>query len=282
MHDIILRIKYKKRQYPTLQKKEETLVLNKKVVTKWNELTQAQLLEIIRIQFNFEPGHLQNLHLLKVLLQVEWAHLHLFTAVQRLSLYPLLSFLQENSLTKQLLPSIEPVAGTVLYGPDERFRNLTFAEFIYTETLYTRLAKKLDEETLDRLIAVLYRPQRQNYNPASPNYKGDIREDFNEHLFAGREPLIRQLPMHYKLAILAWYRGCKKELEALYDKVFTEGNQQKASRSDWGDVVLSLSGGKFGTLEQTATQRVHTIFKEMQRLAREHEEIEKRHKRTQS
>lgn len=268
MHDIILNIKGKKR----------TQEVKLTVPSTWNELIPKQLLEIIRIQFTFEPGHLQSLHLLKVLLQVEWAHLHLFTAVQRLSLYPLLGFLQENSLTKQLLPSIAPVLGTVLHGPAERFRNLTFAEFIYTETLFLRLAKNLDGSLLDRLIAVLYRPQRQGYDPTSPSYKGDIREDFNEHLIEQRTALISQLPMPHKLAILAWYRGCRAELERIYDKVFTEGNQKKAAKSDWGDVVLSLSGSRFGPLEQTASQRVHTIFKEMQRLAREHEALEKLHK----
>lgn len=243
----------------------------------WNELTSDQLLEIIRIQFTFAPGHQQNLYLLKALLQVEWAHLMLFTAVQCLQLVPLLGFLKESTLTKQLLPTLEPQPCLLLHGPAERFRNLTFAEFIYTEALYSRLGQKPDDATLDRLVAVLYRPQRHDYNPSHPAFKGDIREDFNEHLVEGRLPLVRMLPLPHKLAVLAWYRGCKKDLEQLYDKVFTEGNQKKATRSDWGDVVLSLSGGRFGPLEQTAGQRVHTIFKEMQRLAREHEAIEKLH-----
>jgi hypothetical protein len=39
---------------------------------------------------------------------------------------------------------------------------------------------------------------------------------------------------------------------------------------------MSLSGEKFGPLEQTSQQRVHTVFKEMQRNAREHEELERR------
>lgn len=104
-----------------------------------------------------------------------------------MSLYPLLGFLQENSLTKQLLPSIDPVEGTVLYDPAERFHNLTFAEFIYTETLNTRLTKKLDEEPLDKLIDVLYRLQRQGYNPTSPNYKANKVLVSTMHKAKGKE-----------------------------------------------------------------------------------------------
>ena len=279
MHDITLRIKYKKRQKISRQVKEKILELHRKVPAKWNELTSEQLLEIIRIQFSSESGNYQKLLLLKELLQVDMPTMLLMSEVQHIQLYQLLNFLEDNNLTTQLLPSVEPEEGLLLHGPSERFRNLTFAEFIYTETLYARLAKKVEDTTLDRFIAVLYRPEREDYNPKSPNYKGDIRQDFNEHLIEQRMPLISKLPMQHKLAILAWYRGCKRELEQLYDKVFTESNVKKASKSDWGDVVLSLSGGRFGTLEQTATQRVHTIFKEMQRLAREHEEIERLNKR---
>jgi len=281
MHDITLKYKLKRRSLTSLKAKEEQVILHLKVAASWNELTPDQLLEIIRIQFSCEPGHLQKLQLLKALLQIKWGVLHLFTAVQRLNLYPLVDFLEESKLTRQLLPdvSVRPLEddeATVLHGPLERFRNLTFAEFIYADTYFSLYARHGKELFLDKLIATLYRPQREGYNPKSPAYKGDIREDFNENLIEDRLPLVQLLPQPTRYAILSWYRGCRKELETIYDLVFTEPNEQKATEGDWGDVLLSLSGGKFGHLEQTSSQRVHTVFKEMQRIARENEEIKRR------
>ncbi|WP_187261329.1 hypothetical protein [Pontibacter beigongshangensis] len=259
------------------QVKKKLQVVHQQVASTWNELTREQLLEIIRIQFSFKPDHMQKLLLLKTLLQVKWAILHQFTGVQRLGLYPILEFLEESTLTKQLLPALK-LEDLVLHGPADRFRNITFAEFIYADTLFGFFTKTGKEAYLNKLIACLYRPQRLDYNPKSPTYKGDIREDFNEHLIGERAQLVASIPQPDKYAILTWYRGCRKELELIYDKVFTQTNQQKAAEGDWGDVLLSLSGEKFGHVEQTSQQRVHTIFKEIQRKAREHEELERRQK----
>ncbi len=283
MHDITLR-------YKTTSKANKTEELKLKVAASWNELTSGQLLDIIRIQLSSLPGdpaiadQLKKLQLLKTLLGIKWVIVHQFTGVQRLSLYPILDFLSGVGLTKQLLPEIVcrvklSPKREVLHGPAERFRNLTFAEFIYCDTLFSFFCKTNNIAYLDKLIACLYRTQRANHDPTGPTYKGDIRQDFNEHLIDGRLPLIEPLPMYIKYAILAWYRGCRKELEQLYDRVFTETNQQKAAEGDWGDVLLSLSGEKFGPLEQTSQQRVHTVFKEMQRQAREHEELRRQHEK---
>jgi hypothetical protein len=286
MHDIRLKYNVRSRPFPYIKSKENQVSLNLQVPASWNELTPDQLLRLIKIQFSYQAGHLQKLMVLKELLQVKWGVLHLFTSVQRLNLYPLLDFLEENKLTKQLLPKVSvkrvalrpkiKVLLVDLHGPEERFRNLTFEEFIYADTYFSLFASHSNELFLDKLIATIYRPQREGYNPKSPAYKGDIREDFNENLVEDRLHLVRLLPQAVKYAILSWYRGCRKELETIYDLVFTEPNEQKATEGDWGDVLLSLSGGKFGHLEQTSGQRVHTVFKEMQRIARENEEIKRR------
>ncbi|WP_266206237.1 hypothetical protein [Pontibacter kalidii] len=281
MHDITFR-------YKTSSKAKKVEEVHLKVAASWNELTSGQLLEIIRIQLASLPGdpkvayHLKNLQLLKTLLGIKWVIIHQFTGVQRLGLYLLLDFLGTVGLTKQLVPLLtcraqKTLSAEELHGPSERFRNLTFAEFIYCDTLFSFFCKTDKIIFLEKLIACLYRPQRTDYDPKSPTYKGDIRQDFNEHLIEGRLPLIEALPLHVKFAVLAWYRGCRKELEQRYDKVFTESNQIKAAEGDWGDVLLSLSGEKFGTMEQTSGQRVHTVFKEMQRQAREHEELRRQH-----
>jgi hypothetical protein len=281
MRDITLKFDVKYRPFPYFKKKVKQVNLDLKVPAIWNELTREQLIEIIRIQLSYKAGHLQNLMLLKTLLNIKWGIVHNFSMVQRLQLYPVLQFLNRIGLTRQLIPTLR-IKKQTLYAPLERFRNLTFAEFIYCDTLFSFYVKHNKGQYLDKLIACLYRRQRKDYHPTSAGFKGDIREEFNEHLIEHRAKLVEQLPYFEKYAILTWYRGCRQELEKVYDKVFTQENQQKASDGDWGDVLLSLSGEKFGPLEQTAGQRVHTVFKEMQRKAKDHEAIERRNKNNPS
>ncbi|MFT2011556.1 hypothetical protein ACMA1I_22990 [Pontibacter sp. 13R65] len=66
--------------------------------------------------------------------------------MQRLNLYPLLEFLEDSTLTKQLLPTLK-LGYQVMRGPAERFRNITFAEFIYADTLFGFFSKTQKEFT---------------------------------------------------------------------------------------------------------------------------------------
>ncbi|NEM97205.1 hypothetical protein [Pontibacter burrus] len=110
MHEVSLKFEVKHRPFPYLRKKVKKVVLELKVPGRWNELTKEQLLEIIKIQLNYKPDHLQKLLLLKVLLGVPMPLLLLFTDAQKIGLYPTLRFLNCLGLTRQLFPTLRACA----------------------------------------------------------------------------------------------------------------------------------------------------------------------------
>jgi hypothetical protein len=261
--------------------------------TTWNELTRRQLLDFARLAGQPFATDIEQRHaLLRLLLQVPARVIRQLTPVQRVSLSGYTHFLREprayGPLTKQLLPWIAcsrflPWAralfgglddyARLLFGPLDNFRNLRFAEFIFADTYFLRyLQCGYDEQQLDNLVAVLYRPQRRGYNPTAPDYQGDRRQDFNEHHVAARAALIgRRVPHHVKWAVLLWYQGCRQSLERTFPYVFTEGNTASASTSGWTEVLHTLADGVH-RLDATAQQPLKTVLREMNLQLRRAEE----------
>ncbi|WP_022821917.1 hypothetical protein [Hymenobacter norwichensis] len=245
---------------------------HRKVADTWNALPRKQLLEVVRHLYAKHRTETDlRLWLLSVLLDVPLALVIHFTDVQVAQLLWLTDFLlEENSLTEQKLGSVQlpawrdPLRRT-FYGPREHFRNMSFAEFIFADAYFVRYSQDRSQVAmLDKLVAVLYRPQRRNYDPNSPEFGGDRREDFNEHLLEKRVFMLEALPSTEKLAIYTWYAGCRKALEYAYPDVFTSAHQEQASAKGWDYVLRELSGSTFGTLTETSRQNARLVLAKMQ------------------
>lgn len=113
-----------------------------------------------------------------------------------------------SNLTVNLIPSFI-VNNTEFHGPADMLSNITYAEYIHTETNFFRYYKHQAPVFLDRLIAILYRPKSKSYNPKSIDYNGDIREPFNDFLTDDYAIQIKGLDPAIKSAILLFYEGCK-------------------------------------------------------------------------
>lgn len=249
---------------------------HRQVATTWNELTGPQMLKVCRLySVPFLRPTERERALLQVLFQVPARVMRKMNAVQFINLKHLTGFLLEpdkgRPLTAQLLPCLpaptwrEEWFGFRLYGPLGSFINLSFAEFIFADSYFLRYLQTNDEAWLDKLVAVLYRPQRRPYRPQSVGFAGDRREDFNEHLVPARVAYVSRVPHHVKLAVLLWYRGCRRELERRYPRVFESDTEQKAGLSGWQAVLHGLADGVH-RLEATASQSLHNVMREMQRV----------------
>ena len=254
-----------------------------RVPSAWNDLSRRQLLAITRLHGQpFTSARALDDAFRRVLLGVPGRLLARLNAVQRVELRRLVPvrFLREPTehapLTEQLLEYLPYLKwyqgfGARLFGPRAGFRNLRFAEFIFADAYYGRYLQTNDEAHLNRLVAVLYRPQRAGYAPDSPAYGGDRREDFNENLLEARTRQVAKLPHHVKYAVLLWYRGCRHQLENRFDYVFTADTQQKATQSGWSEVLHELAGGVH-RIDATADQLLLTVLREMNRVLRQAEE----------
>jgi hypothetical protein len=252
----------------------------RQIATSWNELTRRQLLQVAQSHGRQFPSVVaQRRDLLRILLQVPGYLFGRLNAVQHVQLNQYTRFLREPTeyapLTAQLLPTLRCWLRTY-HGPRENFRNLLFSEFIFADAFFLRYLQTNDEAQLDQLVAVLYRPQRADYNPTSPAYGGDRREDFNEHLLPRRARRLRHLPHHVKYAVLLWYRGCRHALTTRFEYVFSGENNAKAAASGWADVLHQLADGVHH-IDATERQPLKTVLREMDRLLRQHEESQATH-----
>lgn len=263
----------------------QALINNKlyKVPSTWNELTRRQLLRLMRGALTLKPEFLTTYYLL-VILGIRGSLFAAFTQVQKLSLAYLTDFLSEQpTLTDNLLPSFRlPVLKTKcfkkLYGPAANFNNLVMGEFICTETLFLAWHKTKDHKFLDLLVAILYRPKRKGYNPNSPDFKGDVREDFNPNLFEGRaDKWIKHVPAHFKMAVLYYYVGCRAALMEQYPEAFSGSDEATSipTAAPLVDMLHDLPNDKFGTIDAAEKALVHTIFYEINKVNKRQKETAK-------
>jgi hypothetical protein len=240
----------------------------------WNELSRPLLLRVLAVLYgpNADVQQLR-IKLLAVLLQVPLALVVLHvTPVQVVQIQWLTNFLlEELTLTAQLLPWLKRPGwrhwlGRRWWGPRESLRNVSFAEFIFADAYFVAYARSQEPAHLDQLVAVLYRPQRADYDPTAVSFLGDRREDFNEHLVPARARCFAALDMTEKLAVLTWYRGCRLQLERDYPLVFEapEGVDVDPTGGGWGQVLRELSGQAFGTLQETKQQPIRLVLAKLQ------------------
>jgi hypothetical protein len=252
--------------------------ITKKVPSTWNELTRKQLLRVLA-EFYSAPQPGRRLRLLALLSGFPVPLLASLPVVVLAQLLPLADWLssEQHQLTAQLLPTLR-IAGrhaaerpTTWHGPRESFSNLLLGEFIFADTFFVLYSLHGQAQLLDQFLTVLYRPARRDASPERDDWTGDVRLPFNEHQLETRIPRVAKVPAAEKLAVLAWYRGCRAQLAQEFPDVFVAADQDAGASArqapDWGRVLRKLSGGAFGAVQQTAGQPLRLILAEMQDLA---------------
>jgi hypothetical protein len=253
----------------------------------YNELSAVQLKEIAGILHAEIPLPEARVRLLLSLLNVprslrlQWYFLFSISDESRYDMEMLADWILEgtNSLTKQLLPLLEvPSFGPFsikLYGPADELANLSFVEFIKAEGAYISYAKTRNEEALNLLVAILYRPKRKDYDPDSPDFDGDIREKYNDHLLAGRVKKVSRLPLATRQAVFLYYDGCRALILQQYSNVFRKPKDGDAKGRGWGHVLRSLAGS-VNEYERTAHQPLGTVLIDLDMAIQESDELQER------
>jgi hypothetical protein len=243
---------------------------HKKVAENWDELSREQLLALMPVLYHkFAETHRQQIEILKILFGINHVFALRITDVQYCQILWMTHFLlgEHVGLTKQLLPSVRRAwYHRPRYGPADGLSNVRFLEFVFADAYFVAYAQGQDEQWLDKLIAVLYRPQRKPYRPGAAGYGGDRRQDFNENLVDEHAAYLARLPQAEKLAIVTWYRGCRHALELRYPLVFTPENETKATENTggWGQVLREMSGQAFGNFDETGQQHLHTVLAKLE------------------
>ena len=181
---------------------------------------------------------------------------------------------ESNTLTRQLLPRIR-VGVTYYYGPADRLKNLTFKEFVFAYNLYVAYKKYKQPERLDQLIAVLYRPKQPGLTTQHPDYQGDLRQPFNNHLIEQRAKKMAKLPDYYKQAILIWFEGCFNWMVERYEQLFSTNETTSEAEGGLKELIHRLSGGTFGDFTQTEQTNIFDIMDQLNINVKDNKEHER-------
>lgn len=181
------------------------------------------------------------------------------------------------------LPVISVNASLKLHGPAAALQNCTYEEvFVHAQNALLEFSATGEEETLDRLVAVLYRPlldgKRPKFDP----------EKIEEHL-----PLVKNLLPEVKFGIYLFFASCQKFITTATDLDIGGGNrvniaqlfkpdpgQKKARGIGPVGIIYSLAEtGVFGNAKETASQGVYDVLIRMVQLHEQAKEMKKNAKR---
>ena len=250
----------------------------------WNELNLRQLSAIAKVLVSYwnvisvlgskfkdkklfkmtmshakkEPQHV----ILRQLLNLSWYTYSKLTASQCLDLFQVTEFIfKDIKLTRNNLERIR-IGYSWYCGPDDRLNNISIDEFIMADLWYMRYRKTGKESALNHLISVLYRKKAKDIDINSSDFKGDLREAYNEYTYTQRSNKIARLSSLKKNIILLYYMGCRNHLEITYKEVFKHAvkSNVKVGDSELKKVALSMSGGAFGNYKDTLQTNVHDFF----------------------
>lgn len=239
--------------------------------SEWNELSQKQLITLADIKHNEkDPVEqlIKALHVLSGMGTMKFLFLPKDVIVNASE--HIKWVFEENTLTTQLIPE-----WSNFFGPDSHFDNLQMHEFNHAEMAYQELVITEQPEYLDRLVAILYRQGKPNYDHER-NPDADHRIPFKYGDITWHMGIVARWPEKVKLAILLWYDGCRMELISAYPQIFkkSEAKDQNLYEGLF-NLMHSVAGEKYGTFDEVENSYVHKILMALNIMLDEIEEQRK-------
>lgn len=230
----------------------------------WNELTTQQLIRVAGLLFSgpSDPYRLK-IELLRILMGLKWHHLLVIGSERLIDLFPFVEFVEsEIELTQNKIDDLK-LSGTRYFGPIGDFSTLSGEEWTEADEAYIEFSRTGDQASLDRMMAVLYRPWLKGMYPKNPAWMEDYRVPFSEGSVKNRLPIMATVPMPVKLAVLLWWKGCRREWESIFERVFKEKGEGPESFG-WQETMLKLSGSEFGDLVHTQRTYMYKLMLKME------------------
>lgn len=242
-----------------------------------NELTDRQLIRLASLLLSGVHIDAAILQALRILLNMSKLRFALLRPEIKERLIDYCQWaISENGLTSQLIPSFRrSLLEKKLYGPTSALDNLRLKEFHACEVRY-RMMIDGNDDALDELIAVLYRPADKGYDfKRDPN--GDCREPYNANTIAYRSRQIKCWPLAVKHAILMFYDGCRQQLVSDYPRVFSGTEGDADNKADFRGMLMMIRGlasdGKYGTVDEVEDLYLVTALSEIELLLLEQDEL---------
>ncbi len=187
------------------------------------------------------------------------------------------SFELQMYCIKNLIPFFE-LNGIRYYGPQDALTDFTFFEYIDAHQAYADFISLQDLDSLTRLVAILYRPEIENFDvvSTSDSYDGQRRVKFNPHAVDHRMKLISELPFPVMYGIFQFYHSCEiflKEGEFPMNgssiKLKLLYSQSGVPSDDTGlvGILYTLSeSGVFGNARETSETNLYDVMVRLYQL----------------
>ena len=235
----------------------------------FNELSGVQLIDICKLIISDIGKELADLKALHILLNInQFDFLKIPIDAKARMIEDIQWVFEIKGLTKQLITDYNK-----MYGPSSEWQNLTMEEWNDCEVYYHLYINENEEQALDKMLAVLYREAKPGYD-FERNIDGDCRIPYNQFQSEyNATHIIKQWPQEVKMAILAWYDGCRELLMDSYD-IFSNNNSGAANEPGMFELIRSLCGERFGNFKQVENLNVHIAMKDLSLTKQDNERLE--------
>ncbi|NKI28270.1 hypothetical protein HCG49_17080 [Arenibacter sp. 6A1] len=230
---------------------------------KWNDLQPRQIKKLAWLFGTEKSSKTIDLMIFFVLVDVRWWQFRKYRKVYKVLKAIGISGLKEHyawvyeKTDLTIFVPIKKLKGRKMFPPADRMTNATIDEFAHADDLAIGFYNTKDLEYLQYLAAVLYRELGSD-NKRLPFFKEDLEE---------RAKWFKKLSPKTLLAIYLCYQGSRDNLVNMNPIVFPKTKnktKREVSSSGLGKLILSFSGGKFGTYNETKNTNVYTFFSEFE------------------
>ncbi|MCD4681126.1 MAG: hypothetical protein K8S00_12145 [Bacteroidales bacterium] len=161
----------------------------------------------------------------------------------------------------------------VMYlGPADKLSNVSFGEFCFADTHFLDYINNDNQDALNKLIAVLYRPEKK-VDVTAEDFNGDWRIRFNTHHTQKRADSFAAMYPPLKKAIVFNYIKLRSWLEPIYPYVFPksgEDSKKKVKHHSWLPVLENLVGNDIINLDRYTEVLLHTALRNLDTRLRDY------------
>lgn len=250
------------------------------LISSFSEMNQNQFLQISLLRSKYltqsaseKEYNSLRIQAFKILSDLNENQINSITAEQWIDLLPEVDFslLETPILKTNLLPQVT-ISKVRLYGPSGLMDKCTIDEFTRIDTAFINASNFKNTDALVTMFSYMYRPKRKDLKlfKSSPNWNGDVREEFNGEKCKARVDFFKlHVPTYMLVANYLYFSSVRKQRFEILKYLFAE-TESKIHLDDrgWAGSMLQLShSGVFGNFDQQMKQNWFTVMVEMDRLS---------------
>ena len=185
--------------------------------------------------------------------------------------------------------------GEWYYGPADALMNISMGEFRAAVDYFGKYAETKEVQYLNLLVAVLYRPERDNYPGVmqDENFDGQRRVKFNRNHTERYANELKHSPFYQRYAIYLWFGNCNNflregEIELEGNKINLADLYKKQSNNQDSKDELGYTGllfrladeGTFGDIDKTDATGIYDIMLKLYQWKQDSDALKKLHNDT--